>query len=640
LPSGDSSSRGEIINAGACYACLSLMLTQVGKYQIVEKIGVGGFGSVYKGRDPFIKRNVAIKTCQSDEDEIKKRFFREAEFAGNLQHRNITTIYDFGVTDEGVPYIVQEFLTGEDLDKQIKRKDQAPLAHKVRILIDITDGLGFAHQNGIVHRDIKPSNIRILEDGTVKIMDFGIAKSMVSQSTLTQTGITLGTASYLAPEQIRGEPVDARTDIFSLGVLAYEFLTFQKPFTGDHISTVLYKILNENPPPPQEMDPNVPPALSALVMRALEKNMTKRQASCYELRDELKQIMDQLAPAPPPSGTSLPVSAGEYDATVATPTGGFSRSTSSTSVPAPTQSRAIASTEMRPATSSIRAGGVQGNTSSLAQMRIRQEDSLVSDIRSTEPDKPADDGGALKVFLAALLLVLAVGGGAFYFLVLRKDRPAGEPVPTVPPPSTAEARPTVPAPAATVPAPATGAQTPPAPTAVPVPTAVPETRPTAAPATAAAETGIAIFSSNYYAELTLDGARKKGGTQPEMRVSGLKPGRHRAFFDAEGVPRVVQEFEVKPKETVHVKAEFPPRGKLEVQINYEARDAELFLDGNAIGRAPVKKLFRAGKHRLQAILPGFETYEVDVEIPEQDVAAIRLVLKRSDGGAAPPARVQ
>ena len=148
------------------------MLTQVGKYQIVEKIGVGGFGTVYKGRDPFIKRNVAIKTCQSEEEEIKKRFFREAEFAGNLHHRNVTTIYDFGVTDDGTPYIVQEFLTGDDLDKAIKKKEPLTLARKLQILIDVCEGLGYAHAAGIINRDIKPANIRILEDGTVKIKDF------------------------------------------------------------------------------------------------------------------------------------------------------------------------------------------------------------------------------------------------------------------------------------------------------------------------------------------------------------------------------------------------------------------------------------------------------------------------------------
>src|SRR6266542_1222554 len=197
------------------------MPDKIGKYEISEQIGVGGFGAVYKGRDPFIKRTVAIKTCQLNDDEVKSRFFREAELAGNLHHRNITTIYDFGV-ENGVPYIVQEFLTGEDLDKIIKRAEPIPMARKVEILMAIADGLGYAHRHSIIHRDIKPANIRILEDDSVQIMDFGIAKSLATASNLTQTGITLGTSAYLAPEQIRGEPLDGRTDIFALGILAYE----------------------------------------------------------------------------------------------------------------------------------------------------------------------------------------------------------------------------------------------------------------------------------------------------------------------------------------------------------------------------------------------------------------------------------
>ncbi len=233
------------------------MLEKIGKYEVSEQIGVGGFGAVYRGRDPFIKRTVAIKTCQVNDDEIKNRFFREAELAGNLHHRNITTIYDFGV-ENGIPYIVQEFLTGEDLDKKIKRGDPILVARKVEILMAIADGLAYAHNASIVHRDVKPANVRVLEDGTVKVMDFGIAKSLQTESNLTQTGITLGTSAYLAPEQIRGEAIDRRTDIFSMGVLSYELLTYRKPFRGEHLSTVLYKILNDTPEPIETLTQDVP----------------------------------------------------------------------------------------------------------------------------------------------------------------------------------------------------------------------------------------------------------------------------------------------------------------------------------------------------------------------------------------------
>ncbi|HMF09472.1 MAG TPA: serine/threonine-protein kinase, partial [Thermoanaerobaculia bacterium] len=261
---------------------------------MLEQIGVGGFGAVYKGRDPFIKRTVAVKTCQLNDEEIKSRFFREAELAGNLHHRNITTIYDFGV-EGGIPYIVQEFLTGEDLDKVIKRGDALPIARKIEILMAICDGLGYAHQHSIVHRDIKPANIRILEDGSVKIMDFGIAKSLQAESNLTQTGITLGTSAYLAPEQIRGESLDQRTDMFALGVLAYELLSYRKPFRGEHLSTVLYKILNENPEPLDAINPEIPAALSAAVARAMEKTIEARYPNMEALRQDLLLIYRDLA---------------------------------------------------------------------------------------------------------------------------------------------------------------------------------------------------------------------------------------------------------------------------------------------------------------------------------------------------------
>ncbi len=365
------------------------MLAKVGKYEIIEKIGVGGFGTVFKGRDPYIKRTVAIKTCQSDEDELRKRFFREAEFAGNLHHRNITTIYDFGLTEEGLPYIVQEFLTGEDLDRKVKRKDDLPLAWRVRVLADICEGLHYAHTAGIVHRDVKPSNIRILEDGTVKIMDFGIAKSMVTESTLTQTGITLGTASYLAPEQIRGEPVDARTDIFSLGVLAYELLTYTRPFAGEHISTVLYKIMNESPPSPAAVDPSLPAELARVVERALQKDRANRFASCAEMKASLESVLEHLsgpvtAPLRPPAGESaLPAGPRTFGS-------------------ARLDERALVSPQ---------------GPSTAADLPLRPEPPAPAPRAPLSPAAPEETGGALKVFLGALAVLVVVGGGLGWLLL-------------------------------------------------------------------------------------------------------------------------------------------------------------------------------------------------------------------------------
>jgi serine/threonine-protein kinase len=265
------------------------IVEKLGKYEIVEKIGVGGFGVVYKGYDPFIKRHVAIKTCSAEDQETRERFLREAEIAGNLQHRNIVTVFEFGFQDE-TPYLVQEFLTGEDLDHKIKRRDALPLSDKLGWLIEIARGLDFAHQRGVVHRDIKPANIRILHDSSAKILDFGIAKLAQHQSTLTQAGVTLGTASFLAPEQIRGEPVDGRTDLFSLGVLAYEMYTYERPFRAQEISALFYKLLNDEAAPMSSRTAGIPPELERIVSRCLEKDPEKRWSNTSELVRELERL--------------------------------------------------------------------------------------------------------------------------------------------------------------------------------------------------------------------------------------------------------------------------------------------------------------------------------------------------------------
>jgi serine/threonine-protein kinase len=262
----------------------------IGKYEVVEKIGEGGFGTIFKGFDPHIRRFVAIKSCTSGEQEMRSRFLHEAQIAGNLQHRHIVTVYDFGIQD-GVPYLVQEYLSGEDLDRKIKRKDSMPLAEKLLYLIQVARGLEYAHSRGVVHRDIKPANIRILEDGTAKIMDFGIAKLADQDTGLTATGMTLGTAAYLAPEQIRGEPIDQRTDLFSWGVSAWELLSYQRPFTGQHISTVLYQILHEQPPQLRPLVPECPAEIEAIVARCLEKKPERRYPACTDLLGDIDRAL-------------------------------------------------------------------------------------------------------------------------------------------------------------------------------------------------------------------------------------------------------------------------------------------------------------------------------------------------------------
>jgi serine/threonine protein kinase len=268
----------------------------IGKYRIVEKIGSGGFGTVYKGWDPMIRRHVAIKTCEVGNRDIRSRFFREAQLAGGLQHPNITMVYEFGFEGD-VPFMVQEFLSGEDLDRIIKAEVPLSLHDKLRILIGVAFGLEYAHKAGVMHRDIKPSNVRVLDNQSVKIMDFGIAKTVDPADEITQTGITLGSSSYMSPEQIGGDTVDLRTDIFSFGVLAYELLAGQKPFRNENLFLLLEQIVKEPPAPLREVAPDAPPSLVEVVEQAIQKRPEDRFASARELRDALVGVEQQIAPA-------------------------------------------------------------------------------------------------------------------------------------------------------------------------------------------------------------------------------------------------------------------------------------------------------------------------------------------------------
>lgn len=270
----------------------------LGRYEVLKELGRGAMGIVYLGKDPKINRLVAIKTVrfedEVDEEQkkaIKQRFFREAESAGKLNHPNIITIYDAG-EDQDVSYIAMELLDGEDLKKFTDRKNLLPIRKVLELVITVSEALDFAHQQGIVHRDIKPANIMIQKDGTVKITDFGIAR--ITASSTTQTGTVLGTPSYMSPEQIAGKKVDGRSDIFSLGVVLYELLTGEKPFTGDSIATLLYQITNENPRSPKEINPAIPESVVKVIERALAKDVNLRYQRAKEMADDLRRCLAEI----------------------------------------------------------------------------------------------------------------------------------------------------------------------------------------------------------------------------------------------------------------------------------------------------------------------------------------------------------
>jgi serine/threonine protein kinase len=277
----------------------------IGKYRILERIGAGGFGKVFKAWDPVIKRPVAIKTCNAGGD-VRARFLQEAELSGRLHHHNITSVYEFGMEGE-TPYIVQEFLSGEDLSAVIARRDAMSVLEKVKILVGVAFGLEYAHGQGVIHRDVKPANVRLLEDRTVKIMDFGIAKAMGASNDLTGTGVALGSTAHMSPEQICGDSVDLRTDIFSFGVLAYELLSYHKPFRNDSVFRLLEAIVKEEPDPIEDFAPELSPSLVAVVRKAMRKNPEDRFSSMTDLRNALVAVYQYDASSPFPRRRPAPL---------------------------------------------------------------------------------------------------------------------------------------------------------------------------------------------------------------------------------------------------------------------------------------------------------------------------------------------
>jgi serine/threonine protein kinase len=290
--------------------------SRLGRYEIRRQLGAGAMGEVYLAQDPQIDRPLAIKTVRlelvGEEDprsgQLRLRLEREAKAAGRLVHPNVVTLFDAGEF-EGLFYLAFEFVDGPDLASRMRQPPSLTLPEILRLGSQAAAALEAAHRVGIVHRDIKPSNILMAPDGSVKIADFGVA-ALIGQGThLTQTGSLIGTPQYLAPEQVTTEvPIDGRSDLFSLGIVLYELLAWKRPFEGGTLAGLLYAIVSSNPTPLGEIRTDLPPRLTAAVMKLLEKDRERRFPSAAALRDELAAVereMDSssattlVAPTPP-----------------------------------------------------------------------------------------------------------------------------------------------------------------------------------------------------------------------------------------------------------------------------------------------------------------------------------------------------
>lgn len=263
------------------------------RYEMIEKIGNGGMSTVYKATDKVLKRNVAVKILRDEfttDEEFIKRFEAEAQSAARLTHPNIVSIYDVGV-EGNLYYIVMELIQGKTL-KEIIIEERGPLPWKwsVNVAIQIASALEIAHRNNIVHRDIKPHNIIITEDGIAKVTDFGIAKA-VSNSTITAFGTTIGSVHYFSPEHARGGFTDAKSDLYSLGVVMYEMITGRVPFDADTPVSVALKHMQEEPEEPIDINPNVPTAINKIIMKALQKDVTLRYQSATEMLGDLRKSL-------------------------------------------------------------------------------------------------------------------------------------------------------------------------------------------------------------------------------------------------------------------------------------------------------------------------------------------------------------
>jgi predicted Ser/Thr protein kinase len=627
---------------------MARVLTQAGRYQIISELGRGSMGVVYQGFDPVIGRTVAIKTMLieglsgAEFQEYKARFQREAQAAGILAHPNIVTVFDFG-EDEGVLYLAMEFLEGKSLQDLVENQKLLPVETIIPIFEQVCSALDHAHKSNIVHRDIKPANIMILSSGLVKVTDFGIAKMM--SMGMTQAGQILGTPNYMSPEQVKGRSVDGRSDIFALGVILYELVTGEKPFGGQNITTVIYKIINENPIPPRELDSTIHPGLSFVISKALAKTPEDRFQTCRELAEALKNYRNLGSEAAPSATVVMRVPPIQVPpaADPAPP-----RQTPRRARTAPeVQSVAAEVGKVRPSPARDPAPRPAGPPPSFAPVKAQRQ--------GTSPVVWA---------LLGLLLIGGIAAGGYYFLYV-KNPGAVQPAPV----QTAPAGQTPPAPAPAANAsstqpPATqepgttgeatqtgqpGATAPAAPK--PAPRAAPKNpeppaEPVARPPVELTYGKVFVNSTPPGAQISIDGRSDPDWVTPHT-IDGLKSGEHRLVLSAEGYASTSQTVSVEAGRTVPVSlilaqyhapasparpfrqapspkaAENPPTASSPPQaasgvgvwgIKTKPPGAEVLIDGKSYGPSPVTATLPAGDHTCAIKIKGVEVYTGDVKI--------------------------
>ncbi|MFZ3089883.1 MAG: serine/threonine-protein kinase [Nitrospirota bacterium] len=554
------------------------MAEKIGRYEIIKTIGQGAMGLVYKAKDPMIDRIVAIKTIRQDSnlfardaEEVKGRFRREAQVAGKLSHPGIVTIYDVG-EEGGLFYIVMEYVEGETLDRIIDAKRLPDLDKSIDLMLQVCDAIGYAHKNGIIHRDIKPANVMIVDKKLVKVMDFGIAR--IASSDMTQTGKVIGTPNYMSPEQVMGVKVDHRTDIFSLGVALYELLTGEKAFPGESITTVIYRILHEDPISPRKLKLQLPSSLDYIVNKAISKDIEKRYQNVEEFTKDLKNYRN---PASLPAGMD---SAARKASKKAEPEAEDTLSMSGANPPLPPLSPLLGKEGM----GEVR-GGKRGLESELSAKK--------------KPSSP--NMGYLLIGL--LILIVVVGGGLVFFKKgqrsAREEKKAESPLPEAKAPERAQvAEPVKAVEAAKTPEPVRERY------------------------------GAININARPRSEIFING--KSYGQTPNT-ISNLTVGEHEIILKNNDFPPWKETVKVEENELTKISHNFIPKKEKEfgsLMINSKPWGV-VYLNGRQIGATPITiPKVPEGRHKIKVVREGFKELEMDIRVEPKKKNTLSLKLEK------------
>lgn len=579
---------------------------KIGRYEIVSELGRGAMGLVYRAVDPNIGRTVALKTMRVDvhgmeHEEMLRRFKNEARAAGLMNHPNIVTIYDAGEVD-GLFYIAMEYLEGETVQSLMMQKRVLPAEQIVDIGVQVCAGLEYAHQMKVIHRDIKPANIMITRQNVAKIMDFGISKAA---GTMTNTSQVLGTPNYMAPEQVKGLDLDGRADLFSFGVVLYEMATGERPFAGQNVTTIIYKIVNEKPVAPSDKEASVHPGLSAVIARCLSKDPTQRYTSAADLARDLANYRSIGADG---EDTSVIPNSVRMQATqpVGPPTGTWKSTASSNGNGAgPASSGTLRRQTIKQTTGMMRRAGVRSN-------RLRDKNVL-----------------ALAAFAVAIVVVMA---GLYR---VKHRAPATQlpamvaqlnvPVAVTPPPAATQPAKTTPEPAAE--AAKTGVQEQPKAAASTPETAAKSEAKTDRPRSeedeaerSKAQNGkreVRFRSNPEGAFIQIDGQSSEAWVTP-FTTSDVTPGSHEVVFTKVGYSPETRTFEIGPKSSSY-KVNLVPVTTA-IAITSDPPGAEIEIDGHDTTRAtPAQIPVAEGEHNVLVRLEGFRSAELNADVKKGQI---------------------